>query len=121
MSEGYVSLVVEGSLDETISKKLISKYANHIKIRTTYSMGSRSEIRKRINKYNQAARVYPFWVLVDLNQDECPPILIKEWVPHKNPQLFLRVAVRQVEAWLLADRQAFARFLGVGLNHPSKS
>jgi hypothetical protein len=116
MRSSYISLVVEGDLDALITKKLLSVYASSIEIGRTYKMGGRSQIHKRVAQYNQAARNIPFWVLVDLDQDECPPILINGWLPRKHPQLFLRVAVRQVETWLLADREAFAKFLSVGLN-----
>lgn len=116
MRSSYISLVVEGVLDEVVLKKLIAHYASKIQIKTTYPLGGRSQIHKRITNYNQAAKVQPFFVLVDLDQDECPPILVNDWLPHKNPQLFLRVAVRQVEAWLLADREAFADYLSVGLS-----
>ena len=116
MNVRYVSLVVEGDLDEVISRKLISVYAPHITIGTTFPMGGRSQIKERIGNYNQAARITPYLVLVDLDQDECAPVLVKRWVPNKHPQLFLRVTIHQVESWLLADREAIAKFLGVVLN-----
>ncbi|MBN2380503.1 DUF4276 family protein [candidate division WOR-3 bacterium] len=109
-------LVVEGILDQVVSKRLITLYTPRIQIRKAYQMEGRSQIKKRIGSYNQAAKVVPFLVLVDLDQDECPPVLIDDWLPKKHPQLFLRVAVRQVEAWLPADREAIADFLSVGLN-----
>ncbi|MBD3287122.1 DUF4276 family protein [candidate division WOR-3 bacterium] len=112
----YIMLVIEGNLDNVVSKKLISTYASKIDIRRVIQLGGRSEIQKRINKYNQAAHILPFLVLVDLDTDECPPILINDWLPQRNPHLLLRIAVRQVEAWLLADREAIADFLNVGLN-----
>ncbi|MEK7727701.1 MAG: hypothetical protein AAB354_04765 [candidate division KSB1 bacterium] len=56
----------------------------------------------------------PFLVLTDLDTAECPPALLQEWLPYpKNPNLLFRVAEREVEAWLLAHREAFARFLGI--------
>jgi hypothetical protein len=56
----------------------------------------------------------PFVVMVDLDRDyECAPDLISDWVPDRDPQLCFRVAVRSVEAWLLADRERAARFLRV--------
>lgn len=116
MSLTYISLVVEGDLDEVVINKLIPRYAPKIEIGTTYPMEGRSQIKKKIGSYNQAAKVIPYLVLVDLDQDECAPILVKNWVPNKHPQLLLRVAVRQVESWLLADREAIAKFLSIGLN-----
>jgi hypothetical protein len=53
-------------------------------------------------------------VLVDLNCDaDCAPILRGEWLPRVARLMCFRVAVREIEAWLLADRERFARFLGV--------
>jgi hypothetical protein len=55
-------------------------------------------------------------VLVDLDHDaDCAPILRDSWLPAPSRFMCFRVAVREVEAWLLADRQRIARFLGVAL------
>ena len=67
-----------------------------------------------INGYNNAGRHRPWIVLVDLDQDaDCAPNLCRSWIPQKSPKLCFRVAVRQVEAWLLSDRESIARFLSV--------
>jgi hypothetical protein len=55
--------------------------------------------------------------LTDLDQHGCAPEIIKGWLreqPHGN--LVFRVAVREVEAWLLADRVGFAKFLDVSID-----
>jgi hypothetical protein len=55
-------------------------------------------------------------LLTDLDQHPCPPVLIDDWLdvePHSN--LIFRVAVREVESWLLADREGFADFLGISV------
>jgi hypothetical protein len=64
--------------------------------------------------WNQAARSIPFIVLTDLDRYECPAELINDWlrVP-KHRNLLFRVAVREVESWLLADPANFSEFLGV--------
>jgi hypothetical protein len=42
--------------------------------------------------------------------------LIVEWLPvPKHPNLLFRIAVREVEAWVLADRIAFGKFFGVDI------
>lgn len=59
----------------------------------------------------------PFIILTDLDNDDCPPGLLNRWLPHgRNSNLVLRIAVREVEAWLLADRKRFAEFLGVAVS-----
>ncbi|WP_197673209.1 hypothetical protein [Leptolyngbya sp. O-77] len=41
----------------------------------------------------------------------------RDWLPcPKHPNLIFRVAVVEVEAWLLAHREAFAEFLGISVN-----
>lgn len=57
-------------------------------------------------------------VLVDLDKEECAPSLIRQWFSLDNdipivlhPQLIFRVAVRETESWLMADRKKFARFM----------
>jgi len=65
----------------------------------------------------RVARAWPWFVLVDLDNDaECAPLLCAQWVPVPAPYLCFRVAVRKVEAWLMADGDSLAAFLGIGHN-----
>lgn len=58
--------------------------------------------------------VTPWIVLVDLDSDhDCAPPLRAAWLPHPAPQMCFRVAVRAVEAWLMADAERLAAFIGV--------
>ena len=53
-------------------------------------------------------------ILLDLDHDaECAPPIRKEWVSDPAPNLCFRVAVREVEAWLMADAETLAQFLSV--------
>ena len=50
----------------------------------------------------------------DLDTYECPPALIVDWLQRpRHHNLLVRVAVREAEAWILADKQNFADFLGI--------
>ncbi|MFA5863647.1 MAG: hypothetical protein WC975_03075 [Phycisphaerae bacterium] len=64
--------------------------------------------------FNNAAKGTPFLVLTDLDKSDCPPVLINEWFSgQKNHNLIFRIAVREVESWLLADRNGFAKFIRI--------
>jgi len=79
-------------------------------------MASREKkvLRSGINGYNNAGRHRPWIVLVDLDQEaDCAPNLCRAWISQKSQKLCFRVAVREVEAWLLSDRESIARFLSV--------
>ncbi len=56
----------------------------------------------------------PWVVLRDLDNDaDCGGMLVSKLLPERSSFMELRVAVRQVEAWLLADRLAFASYFAV--------
>ncbi|OPY52801.1 MAG: hypothetical protein A4E49_01754 [Methanosaeta sp. PtaU1.Bin112] len=85
-----------------------------------FSVGSRFHgrgfgyLKRNISGFNKASKGMPYLILTDLDDKECAPIMIQEWLPEtKSPNLIFRVAVREVESWLLADGPGFARFLGV--------
>lgn len=57
-------------------------------------------------------------MLTDLDTpQECPPGLIRSWVRGTlNSRFFFRVAVMEVESWIMADRMGFSDFLSVPLH-----
>ncbi len=74
----------------------------------------KQHLRQRMPGYAAAARLAPWFVLVDLDQDApCAAALVTEWLPAAPDMMRFRVAVREAEAWLLSDRIALARFLSV--------
>ena len=77
-----------------------------------------AKIKKRIPEYNKAAQYRYYFVITDLdNKYACAPLLIKDWLPDQiSNQLLFRVAVREIESWLLADRENFATFFSVNLS-----
>jgi hypothetical protein len=113
-----VSAAVEGLVDEAVARRLIED-AGGIP-GPVYGKNGKPGLRKNIRAYNQAARWHPWLVLVDLDHEhECAPPLCERWVAAPAPHLCFRVAVRAVEAWLLADYETLARFLRVsGANLP---
>ncbi|MCJ7631139.1 hypothetical protein MUP77_01875 [Candidatus Bathyarchaeota archaeon] len=72
-------------------------------------------IKSRIRGLNNAAIGMPYLVLVDLNTSyRCAPELINNWISKgKNTNLLLRVAVTEVESWILASGDVFCKYLGV--------
>jgi len=66
-------------------------------------------------RYNDAGRHAPMIGLADLEQSECAPALLARELPQKSPGFHLRLAVRMLESWLMADRQSLASFLRVSV------
>jgi hypothetical protein len=117
MPETCINLVFEDVLSEMVLRKLLCCSAIDYLVGQTLPANGYGWIKKKIKGLNAAAKGMPYLVLTDLDTHECAPVLIREWldVP-KHPNLLFRVAVREVEAWLLGCREAFAAFLGIPEN-----
>lgn len=64
-------------------------------------------------RYNAAARHRPVVGLADLERAACVPRLLDRLPGGRHASFHLRLAVRMLEAWLMADRPAMSRLLGV--------
>ena len=108
-----VRAAVEGNLDEAVAERLITLCGGRLG-KVSPKQG-RPYVLEHIGGYNEGARYGGIWfVLVDLDQQpECAPELVAEALPDPAEGMCFRIAVREVEAWLLADRAGFARWAGV--------
>jgi hypothetical protein len=106
------SVAVEGFVDEAVLRRLLQDVGVAAPI--VYGNKGKSDLLQRLRGYNQAASFRPWIVLVDLDQDfECAPPFRDQWLPNPAPHMCFRVAVREVESWLLADQERLAAFLSV--------
>jgi len=117
MSPIPVHLAVEDDLSEAVIRKLLFDTGRSYAIGTVFGRGGYGYLRSRVKTWNAAAAAgTPILLLTDLDQLPCPSGLIHDWLeaePHAN--LIFRVAVREIESWLLADREGFADFLGISV------
>ena len=109
-----VNLAVEDELSEAVVRRLLEYVGRAYAIGTTYGLRGNGYLRKNFEGWNRAARGKPFILVTDLDRYPCPSALISDWLGREgHPNLLFRVAVREIEAWILADRLTFARYLGV--------
>ena len=107
-----VTGAVEGDVDEAVLRRLVE----HVGAMPgpVHGKNGKTYLQQRLGGYNQAAQLSPWVVLVDLDHDaDCAPPFRASWLPNPAPYMCFRVAVRMVEAWLLADRERLSRFLSV--------
>lgn len=111
-AQPQVNIAVEGNLDERIARRLVVEAGGDVA--HVYGRRGKQWLRQQGGGYRNAARYAPWFVLVDLDRDECPPRLRRDWGAASDERgMCFRVAVRAVESWLLADRDGLAKFLGV--------
>jgi len=103
---------VEGMTDEAVLRRLVKEIG--ARAGPVYGKNGKSFLLEKLSAYNQAARFSPWIILIDLDHDdECAPPFRKSCLPNTAPYLCFRVAVREIESWLLADRERLAKFMSV--------
>ena len=107
-----VSGAVEGDLDEAVLHRVVSQAG--LSLANVYGRSGKPSLLRAVRGYNAAAHHCSWVVLVDLDQDcECAPPCAQRWLPDPAPHMCFRLVVRSIEAWLLADGERIANFLGV--------
>ena len=109
-----VALVVEDELSLSVMIKVVDfTERGYTVLRPLVERGV-DNIRKSLTKYRNASRALAHVVVVDLDDAPCAPALRAQWGMTTLPDaLLFRVAVREVEAWILADRAGFSAFAGI--------
>ena len=115
--EGYVyaQVIVEGSTDIPVVTALMYAAGWADSEFSVTSANGKGAIDRDIKKYWEAARVLPYVIFRDLDQDGegCPVTLRAELVeqtPGESPDLLIRIVDQCIESWILADRQGVAEF-----------
>jgi len=109
-----INLVFEDELSEFVLTKLLCQFGNKFNTGVSYNGRGFGYIKSKIVGFNQACVATPFLILTDLDNRKCPIDLINDWFNgaiHKN--MIFRIAVREVESWLLADIEGLAKFLRI--------
>jgi hypothetical protein len=110
-----VYLATEDALSEAVLRKIIAKFGRSVKAGQCFRKEGFGYLEKSISAFNHASEHIPFFVLRDLDDASCPPELIGSWLGplNRHPNLLIHIAVRQVESWMLAHREAFADHFSV--------
>ena len=113
----YILIAAEGDLDCAVISKLCSFSARRYIIDRQINAHGFGQLKAGMAKFHAASHAIPHVLLTDLDRYNCPPALINDWSVNKNlPGLLFNIAVREVEAWLLADRDGIAAFLHIPPN-----
>ena len=114
----------EGASDEAIARKLIMSCTAlpGVSYRRPQAGAGKQSLDKRLNGLNEGAKYSnPVLVLRDLDRDaQCPSQLVLALIPERHPHLLLRICVREVETWLMADVEAYARYCGLSVGQIPK-
>lgn len=108
-----LALVVEGDTDLPVARKLAADA--DLPVWTEIDSGGKGQLDAHYEGYNRAANGSPWLVIRDLDVDAtCPGEFVgrlRRGSP-PSPWMCFRLAVREIEAWLLADHVGAAGYFG---------
>jgi hypothetical protein len=112
----FVSALVEGATDEIVARRIV-EHCDH-EFAVCYGKHGVGYILQRLGGFAAAATYGPpLLVMVDLMDTgiACARDLVPALLPDRPALCILRGVVRELESWLLADREAIATFLGLSV------
>lgn len=111
--ETPIQLLVEGPTDEIVLRSVLRTAG--LPDGAAYGKNGKADLIRKLPQYNRAAAHYGRWLaVVDLDHDsDCAPLLVADTLPTPANGMCYRVAVRAIEAWLLADAERLAEYLGI--------
>lgn len=121
MAVKYWALATEDALSEAVGRRLLAEIPG-VEVSHALRRSGRGYLRTKMNSWRQMARHQVVVVLTDLDRIDCPPTLLRDWLAGKGapPGLLLRIAVRTIESWVLADHEAIRRLVGPKAELPER-
>lgn len=111
----YFTAAVEDRLSEAVLRRLVNEHAGRLTVAQVLGMKGNGYLRKSMTNFAKASAHTPVVVLTDLDLHICAPSLIRTWkdpIGFDAPDLHIRVANKEIEAWIVADIVNFGAFVG---------
>lgn len=107
-----IAIATEDILTEVVCERIAHHFGIEVSLRLR--RGGNGYLKSKFDSFIQMSRMYPVLVVTDLDRKICAPSAIQEWRNGRElpAGLLLRIAVREIEAWLMADHQAFGDLIG---------
>lgn len=108
----WITLATEDELSEEVGLRLAEDAG--LIVHERLRRGGFGYLKSRVSNFCEMAVHVPVLMLTDLDRVSCAPALIADWLGEraKPPGFLFRVAVREIESWLLADHPAMNSLLG---------
>jgi len=109
-----VALATEDELSEAVGRRLLAEANLLMAEPLLLRKNGFGYLRSNMRKWQTLALQRPVIVFTDLDKSSCPVALLNDWygAQARHENLLLRIAVREVESWLLADHEAMRGLIG---------
>jgi hypothetical protein len=108
-----IAIATEDQLSEAIVLRMISDIPTPHVVRHTLGRKGNGYLKTKMGSWRQMARHQVMLVLTDLDRANCLIEFRNQWLTSAAPaNLLFSIAVREVEAWILADHTAMRKLIG---------
>jgi hypothetical protein len=107
-------IVSEDAVTSAIIKKILAHCSDSFEIITELPARG-GQVINGISNFNTLSETHPVILLIDLDRNDCAPQLIEKLIKNKNDDFIFNIAVDEAEAWLMADREGFAKYFKIKL------
>jgi hypothetical protein len=108
-------IATEDNLSEVVARRLLKDFRPTVSVVASIGGKGKSYLQQRAGELNRTASTVPVLLLVDLDVPHpCPADTIARWLPQGvAAKMLFRVAVMEIESWLLADRRGCSNLLSI--------
>lgn len=109
-----IAVATEDALSEAVALRLLKEVGAKIDNPLLLKGNGFGYLKKNMHKWCKMAQRQRVLILTDLDQMHCPVLLKNQWLSQLEvpKNLLFRIAVREVESWILADHNAIRSLLG---------
>jgi hypothetical protein len=108
-----IAIATEDQLSEAIALRLIADIRTPHFVQLKLGKTGNGYLRSKMNSWYKMAQHQVVLVLTDLDRANCLVEFRDQWLDTEPPKnLLLRIAVREVESWVLADHIAMRELIG---------
>ena len=111
----YLYIATEDELSEAVVERMVLASGKPWVISVRLRKNGYGYLKTKLNELMKVSNKIPVFLLTDSDRGICAPSLIHNWTGGRPlpEQMHFRVAVREIEAWLLADIEGISEFLNI--------
>ena len=109
-----LALGTEDELSEAMGKRLLKEAGYELEPSPLLRRCGFGYLRSKMDSWCEMAARKPVLLLTDLDMKACPMAVRNDWIGARTPpeNLVLRIVVREIECWVLADHDALRTLIG---------
>ena len=119
----YINIATEDLLSEAVAIRLIQLTEGKLIVSQKLRKNGFGYLKSKFSNFCKVSAFSPVLIITDLDRLGCAPTLIALWSKDRPlpPNLLFRIAVREIESWLIADHDGMRKLIGKNIGGISEN